>query len=186
MYKLAPHKYAGSLLVPPTGLLFHSTRSGQTSPDWDIDDEYRSACNHLMSNVSYNKDGSPWYTAWHVTIGELRYAPHMPLDKYGWNAGEDGNDRIAYEFSQANRGDPISDEQIWSACKYTYEHVRPFYPDVYVVLLSTHGADFIVEHWQTWHGRKNVKSDVDPDNPGLLAYRFITELRKWDEMMKTI
>lgn len=173
------YKYAG-VMNNPVGLLFHGSRS--TISSRTIHQEFIGTAEYAKYNVKISDIGEIWHLGWHVTIGEYEYARHIPLNRYGWNAGMDGSNRIAFEFSQKNLGDHISDAQIKAACSYVYDYVRPKYPELYGLLLNSTKYT-VVEHWEVPQGVRQGKTDTDPDHKGQLAERFFTELRKW-HMMK--
>jgi hypothetical protein len=174
-YRVPTYKYAG-LLRAPVGLLFHSTRSGQP---YNTDQEYRSTCSWAMNNVQTNPiTKERWHLGWHATIGDLCYAPHIPLTHYGWNAGSESSIRVAYEFAQANIDLPISDEQLIAAVHHTIHVIKPSYPALFYQLLS-HAPSLIVEHWQIPQGQQQGKSDVDPRHPNSLENRYWTLLKKY-------
>lgn len=124
---------------PPQGIIFHSTRSGQS---WDVNKEFE-------VTVNYVKNGAAGL-GWNATIGNNVVAIHGPSDKWGWNARMHSRDYLAIEFAQAKLGDTITDAQIEAAAYYIKNYCQgvPYY---------------FPEHRELPAGIADGKSDIGAD-----------------------
>lgn len=104
---------------------------------------------NFVREGAYDSEGTP--LGWHVTIGEDRYCTHMPVTKWGWNAGGDSRRWVAMEFVQARIDDLITDGMIDMFVHWFRNIVLPIWPNIPQVFMM---------HSETEQGQSIGKTDA--------------------------
>jgi hypothetical protein len=95
--------------------------------------------------------------SWHATIGENKYAVHMGMNEWGWNARAASDNYIAVEFAQTTKNEAITDAQVEAFVAFLKDKVLPEWPAI-PMLFVTH-AD-VEKSGET--GKVDGKDDVFP------------------------
>ncbi len=135
--------------VPPKGFILHGSRSGVSGRSKET--EYQGCANWCLVN--------PDDLSWHATIGENKYAVHMDMKRWGWNARAASKNYIAVEFAQATVNEPITDAQVAAFVHFVKTIVQPAWKEIPLNLV-TH-AD-VERNGET--GTIDGKTDVFPFN----------------------
>lgn len=162
---------AGWFESEPKRVILHSTRSDTMR---GVDKEYWSNCAYLVNNKQVSRDGSTYHLGWNATIGHMRYAPHINIRQWGWNARGASSIYPGFEFAQSageyNAGMMITDGQVIAFVAYAQHIIKPAWPNLYQRMMNT--DDAFIEHWQLPEGRIDGKSDVNPRMVGDLTRRI--------------
>ncbi len=133
----------GRYSLTPAALI-HGTRSGRS--DYTLDQEF-------YSTVNYVKSGAAGM-AWGFTIGDNKYAVHLPVDQWGYHCREESDDFIGFEFAQPVATWSVTDGQVAAFGHAIKNFVLPRYPDFDVRRMLMHS--------QINPGIRDGKSDVYP------------------------
>lgn len=131
----------------PKGFILHGSRSGVAGRPKE--QEYQGCVSWCLNN--------PDDLSWSATIGENKYAIHMPAQYWGWNARKASPNYVAVEFAQATNSEAISDAQVDAFVHFVKNVVQPAWPSIPLVL-KTHAE--VEKSGET--GKIDGKDDVFP------------------------
>lgn len=131
----------------PKGFILHGSRSGVAGRPKET--EYQGCVNWCLVN--------PDDLSWHATIGENKYAVHMNMKRWGWNARAASSKYIAVEFAQATVNEPITDAQVDAFVHFVKETVLPVWPTIPMVFVTHADVEKLGET-----GAIDGKTDVFP------------------------
>ena len=162
---------AGWFAKEPTKVILHSSRSPSNNT---VDQEYYGTARYLVANAQHTPQGETFHLGWNATIGEMRFAPHISVKQWGWNARGASSIFPGYEFAQSatayKEGKLITDGQVIAFCAYAQHVIKRDWPGLYRRMLTT--DDAYIEHWRLPEGILDGKSDVDPKHNGELTIRI--------------
>jgi len=160
-------------------VILHASRSGQrvnryTGAAWTQLDEFDSTRGYASRGAAG--------LFWNWTAGPHRFSRHankawVPrynryLLPWGYNARYHSSEYAAIEIAQANLGDHVSEDTLWTVAWIIKNEFLPLYPGL------TIGTIQLPEHWELPAGRADGKTDMWYNQPGVLAERVRNLMRE--------
>ena len=113
----------GLFAARPVGFILHGSRSGIATRSRQ--QEYDGTRTYAENSLVRLPDGTTYYTGWNATIGERQYSVHFDCRRWGWNAGRDGETRMATEIAHAVRAWNVTNDQIAAWAAWYWRQVVP-------------------------------------------------------------
>lgn len=149
LYRWAPlSSVQGAFTKRPRGVILHASRS---TVDRSVEAEFKGTVDYAVGGA----DGK----GWNATIGNDKYAVHIPATSWGWSAREPSSIWLAVEFSQARIGRPVDDAQLRAFAAWWHTEVLPIWPGLLPVLVHHATLDAA---WQAPDGKTDVVPNSDP------------------------